>query len=378
MARTICGTEHYPAPLLAVAGYGLPGASRSFPVDPLREGQWAAVLAGASVHRVTGLLLASVTAGAFPATDPQRAAARAVHRAATVRVLGLEARLVAVAGLLAGAGIESRVLKGAAVANLDYETPALRSYADIDLLVRPADLDRAVRVLSGSGFARTLAEPRPGFDSRFDKSITLVNAAGAFELDLHRTFVLGPWGVLVDLERLWETGEDVVVAGHDLRALSRDHRLVHACYHAALGDWPLRLGTLRDVAEMLRGAGRGTMSALGPATAWGVEAVVAAAVADSRRLLGTVATDELSAWAQRFVPGRRDERWLALHTHADKTFAAQALATLRAMPRWRDKIAYARALAMPDSQYTAGRHASAPARFRYALTESLRGRGRRS
>lgn len=29
---------------------------------------------------------------------------------------------------------------------------------------------------------------------------------------------------------------------------------MHACYHAALGDWPLRLASLRDMAEMLRAA----------------------------------------------------------------------------------------------------------------------------
>lgn len=377
MARTICGEEHYPAPLLAVAGHALPGAGRPFPPAPLGEARWTALLSAAATHRVSGLLVSAVHDGAFPATGVQQAQARAVHRAGAARVLALEAELVEVVGLLSGAGIGSRVLKGAAVAHLDHARPELRSYVDIDVLVRAGDVDGAVRVLTAAGFARTLAEPRPGFDRRFDKSITLRSPAG-IELDLHRTFVLGPWGLLVDLDALWDEGAEVVVNGRALRALSADNRFVHACYHATLGNWPLRLGTLRDVAEMLRGPHGAALSRLGPASAWGVEAVVAAAVADSRRLLGIRAEDELTAWAQRYVPTRREERWLALHTQEDKTFAAQAFATLRTLPRWRDKLAYARALAMPDPEYTAGRHSSAPARFRYAAAELLRGRGRRS
>ena len=101
---------------------------------------------------------------------------------------------------------------------------------------------------------------------------------------------------------------------------------------------------------------------------------MAAAVADSRRLLGTAPAGELLDWAERYVPSRREEAWLALHTHTDKTFSAQAIATLRVLPRWRDKAAYLRALVLPDARYTAGRHASALARFGYAVREVRRGR----
>ena len=48
---------------------------------------------------------------------------------------------------------------------------------------------------------------------------------------------------------------------------------------------------------------------------------------------------------------------------------------LRVLPRWRDKVAYLHALVPPDARYTAGRHASALARFGYAVREIRRGRG---
>jgi hypothetical protein len=128
---------------------------------------------------VTGLLNAAVDDGALPATESQVQQARATHLSITMRVLSLERELVTVVDLLAGEGIESRVLKGSAVAHLDYPDPALRSFIDLDVLVRASDIDRAVAVLSGAGFKRTLAQPRPGFDRRFDKGLTLIPRRGS-------------------------------------------------------------------------------------------------------------------------------------------------------------------------------------------------------
>lgn len=375
MARIQCSEDNYPDFLLAVAGYGLAGAVRAFPAEPLGDESWASLLQSARTHRVTGLLLAAVDEGAFPATEIQVQQAHTVHLSAIMWVMSLEHELLNVVDLLAGSAIGCRVLKGAAVAHLDYARPELRSFIDLDVLVRAEDFDRAVQVLVAAGFVRRLAEPRPGFDRRFDKGTTLVGAT-RFELDLHRTFVLGPWGLLVDLDDLWKDSQKLVLGGRTVRALSRDNRLRHACYHAALGDWPLRLGSLRDIAEMILGDG-GELTVrrmLGPHR--GTEAVLAAAVADSWRLLGIATVTELSSWAQSYVPSRKDEARLALHTRADKTFAAQAVSTLGALPRLRDKASYIWALILPDAEYVADRHASAMARFRYGIREVRRGRSR--
>jgi Uncharacterised nucleotidyltransferase len=377
MARLLCGEDEYPAPLLAVAGYTLPGAGRPFPALPLDGPSWAEVLAGARTHRLTGLLGAATADGTFPATTAQVTEARAVHRRGVLRVMALEGELVAVVDRLGAVGVEVRVLKGSAVAHLDYADPALRSFVDLDVLVRAEDIERAVAALGEAGFRRTLAEPRPGFDRRFDKGMTLVPPTG-YELDLHRTFVLGPWGVVMDPDRLWDERDEFLLGARAMPAMSRPHRFLHACYHAALGDWPLRLGSLRDVAEILPRLQGAETAVRERAAEWGVEAVVAAAVADAHRLLGLPARGDLARWARGHVPTPRDESWLALHTRADKTFAAQALATLRVLPGWADKVAYLRALALPDRRYTGDRHASLLARFRYGISEARRGSRRTS
>src|ERR1043166_5382866 len=44
------------------------------------------------------------------------------------------------------------LLKGAALASRIYRDPALRPFADIDLLVRQTDIDRAKQILAATGF----------------------------------------------------------------------------------------------------------------------------------------------------------------------------------------------------------------------------------
>lgn len=52
---------------------------------------------------------------------------------------------------LDAAGVASVVLKGVVLAGLVYETPAERSYRDVDLLVARRDFDRGLRALEGIG-----------------------------------------------------------------------------------------------------------------------------------------------------------------------------------------------------------------------------------
>ena len=99
--------------------------------------------------------------------------------------------------------LDFRVLKGSAVAHIDFPDPGLRSFGDVDMLVRAGDFGRAVGVLETMGGRRRVPELRPGFDRRFGKG-AVIKLPSDLEIDLHRTFVAGALGMTIDLDSLFK------------------------------------------------------------------------------------------------------------------------------------------------------------------------------
>src|SRR5947208_2923537 len=75
---------------------------------------------------------------------------------ATAASLRLDALAIEVCAAFAGAGIETIVLKGPAVATWLYHDGSLRPYVDIDLLVDPRRADAAAAMLASVGFVDVL------------------------------------------------------------------------------------------------------------------------------------------------------------------------------------------------------------------------------
>ena len=246
-------TEPLPPPvrsaLRAVARHGLAGDGDGPPPGALDDGDWRRLVAAVREERLTGLLDRAVADGALAATPAQ--AEEAEERAAGFLrgTLRLERALVDVAACLGHGGVPFLVLKGPAVARLDEPDAALRHYVDLDLLVAGADLDSAVSSLAALGYRRDLPERRAGFDRRFAKEISLASPR-APEVDVHRTLVLGAFGLRLDLGAFWASPAPFSVGGAALAALDAEGRFAHACLNAVLGDEHPRLLALRDVARI--------------------------------------------------------------------------------------------------------------------------------
>jgi hypothetical protein len=357
--------------LAAVAAHGLPGSLTELPHSPLSSHAWHELLFRARGERLTGLLAQSVIDGALPATDVQLTQVLDLNTRALATALTLEAMLLRVAEVLDDAGIPFRVLKGPAVAHLDYPDAAQRDFGDVDLLIRPQDLDRTIEVLGRHGCARRFPEPRPGFDRRFTKSVSVVTPEGQ-EIDLHRTFAPGPFGLRITVETLWDAPATAfVLGGRPLEGLGPEERLVHACYHAVLGDVPPRLVPQRDIAQLLLYGSVDPARVRGLAAAWHGEAVIAHAVNTAWTTLRLADVVALSAWAARYTPGPREERELVRATSPDTTYATQTMASVRTIPRLRDRLAYVSALAFPRRSYLRGRHAGFTERIQHAAAELL-------
>src|SRR5207237_10246677 len=113
--------------------------------------------------------------------------------------------------------------------------PCLASFGGVDLLVAADQFDEAVALVVAKGGRRRYNEPRSRFTSRFGKGVCVVTRDG-LELDLHRVFVAGPFGLAIDAQDLFEDPGTIVVGGVGIRVPSPDLAFLHVCYLAPLVD----------------------------------------------------------------------------------------------------------------------------------------------
>jgi Uncharacterised nucleotidyltransferase len=361
------------ATLAVIVSRGLPGIGASeirdggrLPDEPLQQADWGDLLVRADTDHLTAPLWMAIDEGWLPVTAEQHDEARRAHLDALCGDLVRERALLDVAAVLARAGLDHRVLKGSAVAHLDYGDPALRSFGDVDLLVRSSEWEAAVSALRASGWRREFDEPRPGFDSRFTKGAVMHSDDCGVELDLHRTLSLGPFGLTVKLQDLWDGHARFEVGGATLHALAAEERFLHACLHSVLGDYPPRIAALRDVAQMGLVESLDLAGAATKAASWRAEAVVARAVGEAWRRFGLDPTLELAVWARTLSRPRAQMRTLKLYTQRERSYAAMCLAALRVVPGVTDKARYAAALAVPDRRFLSARHGGHLRRLRTA------------
>ena len=303
--------------------------------DPLEGSEWTALLGAVVDGRITESLLDATVTGELPATVEQLDAAADAHRIAMGLALVLERRLLDVQALLATAGVDVIVLKGPAVAHLDWDDANQRDFGDVDILVRSDQAATALRTLERAGHQRPVPPARPILDRVFAKGATLLDPTG-YEIDVHRTLTPGRFGLLIDEDALWADREAFVLAGTTLHALDAGARLAHTAAHQRLGSPMPRLSTVRD---LLRQVGQVPVDVgAHRADALGLTAVLVAAlrhVVDERYELPAEWTDWLAA--VRLDPD--DEQRLAEHDAAGGEYRAQAWGSLREVPwRWRGVV----------------------------------------
>ena len=137
--------------------------------------------------------------------------------------------------LLSKAGVEVILLKGADIRHRLYEDPATRPMGDVDVLISPADLDKARTALEQQGY---IVIPRdldlqPDFAARFSYVLGLKTPLGDAPLvDVHweirevGTFYRLPYAPLRARAATRE------VQGRSALVLAPEHLLLHLCLHS--------------------------------------------------------------------------------------------------------------------------------------------------
>jgi hypothetical protein len=279
-----------------------------------------------------------------------------IHRSRLSWCLQLESRLVRASRWFAEAGgVDHMVVKGPAIAHLDEQDASLRTFADIDLLVRDVHLEPALAALERHGAVRPYRERRPGFDRRFAKSVTVVFSDGV-EFDVHRSICDGVHGFRIPHPELFDEPQRFEVAGVEMKALAPVHRLLHAAYHAVLGSPRPKLMSLRDIAGYLVAPDIGCPEAVAEARRWRGEAVLAAAVRELQAAFGWV-PEPWADWLHGVEVDAREQRVIDRQKVEGSSFGPAKVAAMRELP-WRDRPAYALGVAVPSRDHLRSRDVS--------------------
>jgi len=158
---------------------------------------------------------------------------------------------------LRAAGIAFIPLKGFVLSQKIYGNPSFRFTGDVDLLLDPADIEKAIKVLQKLGFVPSLYPWPSGKKQqqrliRFRNQFALEDPVNELDLELHwRLFYypIMPSGELHHLVK--ENLTSTEIQGRAFRVLSPELDLVFLLIHGGMHGWR-RLKWLVDVHEIAR------------------------------------------------------------------------------------------------------------------------------
>jgi hypothetical protein len=244
--------------------------------DPpeLSESDWAGILRQAGENGVTPLLYhrlkTVVPAPAVPPLALDHLRAAAVQSAAQSLRIGRE--LVHVLEALRRQGIPAIVLKGGYLGPVVYESSALRTMCDLDVMVRRDDLVRTVGVLAGLGYAPQYFDVEE-VDYAQHHHLRPMARPGGIRVEIHWSIARPTPRFDIDVEGLWTRARPTAIAGIEALVLSPEDLILHLCLHASFSH-KFRVGVRAcwDILEVVRhhGAGIDWDQVVRRARQWGI------------------------------------------------------------------------------------------------------------
>lgn len=220
---------------------------------------------------------------------------RAKYLQATARNLLILHHAGMILNALKAEGIEVIVLKGLYLAEAVYPAPGLRTFDDLDLLCRRADLPAALDALQGLGYALSTWYD-PADPNRDIKHLPPLLKENAPVVELHWTILEEEEPFTIDVEGMWERRLPARVAGVDVSALCPEDLVLHLALHTTY-QHRLAGGArgLCDIAAVLRHAADSFdwQRLLETAQGWGAQRTAWLTF----QLLPRVTGEEVPSWA---------------------------------------------------------------------------------
>ncbi len=157
-------------------------------------------------------------------------ALRELYNMNALRNLRIYRQLHSILQALHDAGIAVAILKGAYLAQFAYDNIAHRSMADIDILVRQADVTAAERCLRDLGYR--VDEGKPD-DIQTHSQVAYRAPDEDVGVEIHWDIRPAIGAFRVDMDGVWQRMQPITIAGTEALALQREDLLLHLCLHAS-------------------------------------------------------------------------------------------------------------------------------------------------
>ncbi|HKW64849.1 MAG TPA: nucleotidyltransferase family protein [Candidatus Acidoferrum sp.] len=229
-------------------------------VSPWRENErvpkslsgvdWTRLVLLAEEHGVVGQLAACLNSCDSQLIPPEIQQTLLEHvRAQNLKTLQLTAELFRLLQLFGKQGISALVIKGPVLAKQAYADLSVRTYGDLDLLVRQSDIRHATELMMASGYEAAVsldaidAGKIPG-QYLFSKSDSQLL------VELHNDFTLRYFPRPLPIEELFARQDRMRIEAHEVPAPCVEDHLVLICVHGAKHFWE-RLSWIADVAGLV-------------------------------------------------------------------------------------------------------------------------------
>ncbi len=299
----------------------------------LRSADWTHLLVLAEEHGVAGHLAACLRELAEDSVPPDiRQTLVDRQRAQVFSTLRLTAELFRILDRLTSQGIGALVVKGPVLAVQAYGDPAMRSYGDLDLLVRQRDIRRATELMSAAGYSA--AVPLSAIDAgKIPGQYLFSKPDSKLIVELHNDGTLRYFPRRLPLEEFFTRQIRVRLDAHEIPALSVEDELVLICIHGAKHFWE-RLMWIADVAALVsRQTGIDWGRVADSAKAVGAERMLHTGLRLASDLLKAQLPDKVQAMVQADVAAARLAeqacKWLPAAGYAPPALFERAVFRMR-------------------------------------------------
>jgi hypothetical protein len=293
-------------------------------LDRLNERGWNELLEATARHGLQPLFYERLTSGRGSMAKTPESILQALREAFLVSGASNELLyqdLRQVLRKLRERDIPVIVLKGAHLAELVYEQPALRPMGDIDILVRQPDLSKTAASLCQMGYCwktEALACRQEALEAWLKEEPLAEHLTPFLTRPPHPPIEVH-WTIdrahAAPLQGLWSRARRATIAGEETMVLSPEDLLLHLCLHASRHQFEFGLRLLYDIRTALDRYGREIQwdRVRSRIRDWGVERSAYMALRLARELTNASVPHAL---LEEIEPQALAPRWLAMANQA--------------------------------------------------------------